>query len=82
MDLKIRIAINRILKNRINSILKNIVSHSSLDNKKYNLDGENSLKQIVLGQPQIWRSIFENYMQYELEPNFCIYRKPYAINQD
>jgi hypothetical protein len=40
---------------------------------------ENSLKEIFLRKPQYWEKIFKQHLEYESQPNFSIYRKPFEI---
>ena len=37
---------------------------------------ENSLKDIISRNPQIWMPIFKKHMTFEETPNFSVYRKP------
>ena len=40
---------------------------------------ENSLKEIFLRKPQYWEKIFKQHLEYESQPNFSIYRKPFEM---
>ncbi len=43
------------------------------------LANENSLKDIFLRKPSYWEKIFKPHLEYESQPNFAIYRKPFEV---
>ena len=40
------------------------------------------MKEIFLRKPQYWEKIFKQHLEYESQPNFSIYRKPFELEQD
>lgn len=48
----------------------------------YNTANENSLKDIFLRKPSYWEKIYKPHLEYESQPNFAIYRKPFEVEQD